>query len=134
MGWLWLAAGFLLFMALIGSAHTLDRYCAGRYGYRPFALPNLTFMLIPHGLLLTAVASLGKAADPLPGIAVPPGASWVLAGLGIGVLVFMLITLTRRTSAWIGVAAAVLMTGAASVLLFSVFFRELSETPPDPER
>ena len=133
MGWLWLAAAFLLFTALIGSAHALDRYCAGRFGYRPLALPNLAFMLIPHGLLLAACSGLSPRGDIFDGLAAPPGASWILAGLAAGALIFMLVTLTRRTTAWIAVAATALMTAAASVLLFSVFFRDLAETPPDRE-
>jgi hypothetical protein len=133
MGWLWLAAAFILFTALIGSAHALDRYCAGRYGYRPLALPNLAFMLIPHGLLLAAFAGLSHRGDVFDGLAAPPGASWLLAGLAAGALIFMLVTLTRRTTAWIAVAATALMTAAASVLLFSVFFRDLAEMPPDRE-
>lgn len=133
MGWLWIAAAFVLFTALIGSAHALDRYCSGRYGYRPLALPNLAFMLIPHGVLLAACSGPSPRGDLFHGLAAPPGASWVLAGLAAGALIFMLATLTRRTTAWVAVAATALMTAAASVLLFSVFFRELAQTPPDRE-
>ncbi|MFZ0791857.1 MAG: hypothetical protein WAM94_19765 [Chromatiaceae bacterium] len=133
MGWLWIAAAFVLFTAVIGSAHAMDRYCAGRYGYRPLALPNLAFMLIPHGVLLAACSGLSPGDDLFHGLAAPPGASWVLAGLAAGALIFMLATLTRRTTAWIAMAATALMTAAASVLLFSVFFRELAQTPPDRE-
>lgn len=130
MGWLWLAAGFLLFMGLIGSVHALDRYSAGRFGYRPFALPNLAFMLIPHGVLATAALGLRPGPDPLPGISLPPGMLWTMMALGAGALIFMAVTLTRRTNSWIALVATALMTAAASVLLLSVFFRDLAEAPP----
>ncbi len=128
---LWIGAAFLLFMAVLGSAHALDRWCAGRYGYRPFGLPNLAFMLIPHGILAAAAASLGPAAAQ-PALGLPPVVAWLLAGLAAGALIFMHSILARRTNGWVATAATTLMTLAAPVLLFSVLFRELAEMPPGP--
>jgi hypothetical protein len=118
--WLWLLGGFLLFIGLIALAHTLDRHAAGRYGYRPLALPNLAFMLIPHGIL--AAWAAGYAPTPVLG--------WALGALGAWALIFMLAILTRRTSAWVALAAAGLMTIAAPVLLLSMVFRAAAEGPP----
>lgn len=120
MSWLWLLGGFLLFMGLIALAHALDRHAADRYGYRPLALPNLAFMLIPHGILAAWV--VGYAPTPVLG--------WALGALGAWALIFMLAILMRRTSAWVALAAAGLMTIAAPVLLFSMVFRAAAEGRP----
>ncbi len=48
---LFIVLGFLVFMSLIWSVHATDRYALRRFGYAPFALPNVVFMLIPHSLL-----------------------------------------------------------------------------------
>lgn len=117
--WLWLLGGFLLFMGLIALAHTLDRHAAGRYGYRPLALPNLAFMLIPHGILAAWAA----------GYAPTPGLEWALGALGAWALIFMLAILTRRTSVWIALVAVGLMTIAAPLLLPSMAFRAAAEGP-----
>jgi hypothetical protein len=117
--WLWLLGGFLLFMGLIGLAHALDRHAAARYGYRPLALPNLAFMLIPHGILAAWAG----------GYAPTPGLRWALGGLGAWALIFMLVVLTRRTSAWIALVAVGVMTIAAPLLLLSMVFRAVAEGP-----
>jgi hypothetical protein len=123
--WLELIGGFLLFMALLGGAHALDRRALERYGYRPFALPNLAFMLIPHGVLLAWI--LGRA--PGAGLPLAPLLGWILVALGAGGLILMLAILLRRTSPGIALAAVVLMLAGAPVLLLSVLFRELSGAP-----
>jgi hypothetical protein len=120
MVWLKLIGGFLLFMGLIGAAHALDRYAGDRYGYRPVAPPNLAFMLIPHGILVAWAAGLIRA----------PGLGWALAVLGAGALSFMLVILQRRTSVFIAAAAAGLMLTAAPILLLSMLFSDLADSPP----
>ena len=112
------AAGFLLFMGLIRAVHALDDYARARYGYAPFAIPNLLFMLIPHGLLLLAIQGT------------EPRELW--AGLaGAGLLVVLLL-IKSRTNGWIALLAAPLQLAAASVLVFAVFFRGLAQSG-DPE-
>jgi hypothetical protein len=107
-------AGFLLFMALIRGVHALDDYALGRYGYAPFAMPNLLFMLVPHGLLLLAIQGT------------EPRELWAgLAGAG---LLAMLLVVGARTNGWIALIAAPVALAAASVLAFSVFFRNLVQS------
>lgn len=77
-------------------------------------------MLIPHGIL--AAWAAGYAPTPVLG--------WALGALGAWALIFMLAILTRRTSAWVALAAAGLMTIAAPVLLLSMVFRAAAEGPP----
>lgn len=120
MVWLKLIGGFLLFVGLIGGAHALDRHAGDRYGYRPFALPNLAFMLLPHGVLAALAAGLMPA----------PGLGWVLGALGVGALSFMLVVLHRRTNVVIASAATGLMLIAAPILLLSMLFRDLADAPP----
>jgi predicted branched-subunit amino acid permease len=124
MVWLGLVAGFLLFMGLIGLAHALDRHAAERFGYRPFALPNLAFMLLPQGAVAATAAASAQGISPGPVLAWVP---FVFAGAA---LVFMLTILWRRTSPWIAVAATGLMAVGAPVLLLSVLFRDLAGSTP----
>lgn len=125
MVWLALIGGLVLFMGLIGGAHALDRYAEERFGYRPFALPNLAFMLIPHGVLAAWAGGWSRA--PWPPLT--PALGWALVALGGAALVFMLIILRRRTSLGIAAVAAGLMLIAAPVLVLSVLFRELADLP-----
>jgi len=124
MVWLGLVAGFLLFMGLIGLAYALDRHTAERFGYRPFAVPNLAFMLVPQGVLAATAAASAQGVSPGPVLAWVP---FVFAGAAS---VFMLTILWRRTRPWIAVAATVLMAVGAPVLLLSMLFRDLAGSTP----
>jgi hypothetical protein len=124
MVWLGLFGGFLLFIGLIGLADALDRHAAERYGYRPFALPNLAFMLLPQGVLAATAAASAQGITPGPVLAWVP---FVFAGAALS---FMLTVLWRRTSARIAVAATGLMAVGAPILLLSMLFRELAGSTP----
>lgn len=125
MVWLTLILGFLLFMGLIRVAYALDRHAEERYGYRPFALPNLAFMLIPHGVLVAWAVGWGQDAWP----PITPGLRWALGVLAVAALIFLLAVLQRRTSLGIALAGAGLMLVAAPVLLLSILFRDLEDAP-----
>lgn len=124
MSWLGLIGGFLLFMGVIGVAHALDRQALERFGYRPFALPNLAFMLLPHGVLVAFVLAWrqGSWAAPVPALA--------LGAFALAALLFMGVILWRRTSAGVALAAIGLMVVGAPILLLSMLFRELAESVP----
>ncbi len=128
MVWLTLILGFLLFMGLISVAHALDRHAEERYGYRPFALPNLAFMLIPHGVLVAW--AVGWARDAWPPLT--PGLGWALGALAVAALILLLVVLQRRTSAGIAPVAVALMLLAVPVLLLSMLFRDLADAPSGP--
>ncbi len=128
MVWLTLILGFLLFMGLIGVAHALDRHAEECYGYRPFALPNLAFMLIPHGVLVAWAVGWARGAWP----PLTPGLGWALGALAVAALLFLLVVLQRRTSLGIALAGATLMLVAAPVLLLSMLFRDLADAPSGP--
>lgn len=129
MGWLGLIGAFLAFMAAIGAVYALDDLAARRYGYRPFAPPNLAFMLIPHGVLLAwLVAQAPGAADgALAGL--PMAVVWGGTGLGVLAVGFMGLVVVARTRVWIAVAATAAMLAGASVLLLSVLFRDFARAP-----
>lgn len=128
--WLGLLGGFLIFMLFISAAQTLDRHAEARWGYRPLALPNLAFMLMPHGLLaavaLQRLAGPGGQAD-----AVPIWAAAVLAAILAGGMFWII---RKRTAPWVALAATLAMCAAASVLLASMLFRTLAEAPPGDGR
>jgi len=126
MTWPWLVAAFALFMLFISGADALDRYAESRYGYRPLALPNLTFMLIPHGIALAAIAGLADATQ----IELPMLVPWLTGALGLAAAAFMLWTIRRRTIGWIAMVSTLAMIVAAPVLLLSMLFRTLAEAPP----
>ena len=128
MVWLMLILGFFLFMAVIGVAHAMDRHAEERYGYRPFALPNLALMLIPHGILVAWAVGWGQDARP----SLSPGLVWALGALAVAALVFLLAVLQRRTSLGIALAGAGLMLVAAPVLVLSMLFRNLTDAPSGP--
>jgi hypothetical protein len=107
-----LAAAFLLFVGLIWSVHRLDAHALDRYGYAPFALPNLLFMLIPHALLVLALQGTG-----------PRELLATLAGAG---MLAVLLLIRSRTSGWVALYAAPVQLLAAPLLLFSVLFRRLA--------
>lgn len=113
MNLLWTLAAFLAFMAIIWSVHAVDDYAAARYGYAPFAMPNLLFMLIPNGLLLMTVRDGGEQ---------PP----VLMTLAGAALLGMLLLIRAKTNGWIALFAAPLLLAGAPVLMFSVLFRGLA--------
>lgn len=129
MGWLGLIGAFLAFMAAMGAVYALDDLAARRYGYRPFAPPNLAFMLIPHGVLLAwLVAQAPGAADgALAGL--PMAVVWGGTGLGVLAVGFMGLVVVARTRVWIAVAATAAMLAGASVLLLSVLFRDFARAP-----
>lgn len=121
-----LIGGFLLFMATIGAAHALDRYGERRYGYLPFALPNLAFMLIPHGLLSVLLVQ-ANGVPAAPGVEVFSGPGfWVSALAAAGASLGMFVIVRARTGGWLALVATVAMLFAASVLLFSVLFRAIA--------
>ncbi|MCU0836393.1 MAG: hypothetical protein MUC77_18475 [Chromatiaceae bacterium] len=113
MTWVALALAFAAFTGAIWSAHAVNRHAAARYGYAPFSLPNALFMLIPHGLLLYALATGGAGSE----LAV------TLAGAG---LLALFLIVRRRTNGWIGLYAASLLLIGASVLAVSLFFTGLA--------
>lgn len=127
MVWLALIGGFLLFLLVLGAAQALDRHAANRFGYRPLALPNLAFMLIPYGALAASVLGPSRlAGEPLS-----PALDWVLGALGGAPLILMLAVLYRRTSPGVALAATGLMLIGGPVLLLSVLFRDLADSKPD---
>jgi hypothetical protein len=118
-----LAAGFLVFMALIGAVHALDRWTLDHYGYAPFAPVNVLAMLIPSGCLLAGLAMLGRAdLDALKAAADPV----MLLGLAACAGLAMACLIGRRTNAWVALFAAALLLAGAPVLLFSVLFRAIA--------
>jgi hypothetical protein len=124
MVWLGLIGGFALFMGLIGTAHALDGYTANRFGYRPFALPNLAFMLLPYGALVGLAIAWRQGGWDAPALAPTLGA------LALAALIFMLVILWRRTRAWIALVAIGLMVIGAPILLLSMLFRDLAGSAP----
>ena len=129
MGWLGLIGGFLAFMVGVGAVYALDDHAARRYGYRPFAPPNLAFMLIPHGVLLVWLVSSmpGAANGALAGL--PVAVVWGGKGLGVLAVGFMGLVVAARTRAWIALLATAAMLAGASVLLLSVLFRDFARAP-----
>lgn len=113
---LWILGGFLVFMAAIRGVQFLDDYAFQRYGYAPFSMPNLLFMLIPNGLLLFAIRDAG--ADGARG--------QVLMTLASAAMLGMILLVKSRTNGWIALVAAPLMLFGAPVLVFSVLFRGLA--------
>jgi hypothetical protein len=122
-----LLGAFLAFMVALAAVHRLDRETGRRFGYRPLALPNLAFMLIPHGIAVAALAARASGTDPGAYLGLPPGADWALGAVAILAALFMLWVLRGRTSLTIALGATAIMTAAASVLLLSMLFRELAE-------
>jgi hypothetical protein len=115
---LWLIGAFVLFMAVIWSAHAADDYAGVRYGYGPFAMPNLLFMLIPNGLLLVAIRGGGEQGQ-------------ILVALAGAVTLGMLLLVRSRTNGWIALFAAPMLLFFAPVLVCSVLFRGLARTGGD---
>jgi hypothetical protein len=129
MWWLGLIGAFLAFMAAIGAVYALDDLAARRYGYRPFAPPNLAFMLIPHGILLAWLAALAPSAAQTALAELPVALLWGGTVLGLLAVGFMALVLSVRTRPWIAALATCAMLAAASVLLFSFVFRDFARTP-----
>ena len=109
----WILLAFLGFSAIIWSVHAVDEYASARYGYTPFAMPNLLFMSIPSGLLLITIRDGGEQAQ-------------LLVTLAGAAMLGMLLLVRARTSGWIALFAAPMMLFCAPVLLFSVLFRGLA--------
>jgi hypothetical protein len=112
---LWILGAFVVFMAVVWSVHVVDDYAAARYGYAPFALPNVLFMLIPNGLLLFAVRQGGEQTQ-------------VLVTLAGAALLGILLLIRAKTNGWIALFAAPLLLLCAPVLVFSVLFRGMART------
>ena len=110
---LWILVAFLAFMAIIWSVYALDDYAAARFGYAPFAMPNVLFMLIPNGLLLLAIGYGGEQAHIFV----------VLAG---AVALGMFLLIRAKTNGWVALFVAPMLLCCAPVLVFSVLFRGLA--------
>lgn len=106
----WLLGAFLIFMVIVWSVHAVDDYASAHYGYAPFALPNVLFMLLPNALLLFAIRDGGEQTQVLV----------TLAGAG---MLGMLLLVRSRTNGWIALFAAPMMLLCAPMLVFSLFFR-----------
>jgi hypothetical protein len=115
---LWILAAFVAFMAVIRGVHAVDDYASNRYGYAPFAMPNVLFMLIPNGLLLLSIRDGGEQTQMLV----------TLAG---AVMLGMLLLIRAKTSGWVALFAATLLLCCAPVLVFSVLFRGLARANGD---
>jgi hypothetical protein len=103
----------VVFLVLVWSAHVVDDYASLHYGYAPFALPNLLFMLIPHGLLLFAIRAGGEQIQ-------------MLIALAGAAMLGMLLLVRSRTNGWIALYAAPLLLLFAPVLALSFLFRDLA--------
>lgn len=117
-----LTLAFLVFMALIGVIHALNRVAIERYGYEPFAPPNAALMCIPSLLLISvapALPSLAVLAMPEPIVAVKL-LIWSLF------LLAMFALLRWRTNLWLAAAAAPILAVAAPIVLFTILFQRLS--------
>lgn len=115
---LWILTAFLAFMAIIWSVHALDDYAVARYGYEPFAMPNVLIMLIPNGLLLMAIPDDG-------------GQTQVLLTLAGAAMFGMLLLIRAKTNGWVALVAAPVLLFGAPVLVFSVLFRGLARVGGD---
>lgn len=111
--WLWLIGAFALFGALLRGADALDAMAAARFGYRPFALPNVLFMAIPNALLLLAIRDEAAHTEIL------------LALAGVASLALLLL-IRSRTNGWMALVGTLLLLLCAPVLAFSVLFRDLA--------
>jgi hypothetical protein len=121
-----LSGAFLAFMALIGAVRTVDRWALDRFGYAPFALINVLFMLLPSAVFWAGLANLlGVDAGSLNGLANALGPS-LLLGLAAMVALAFAWLIRRRTVTWVAAIAAPLLLVAAPVLLFSVLFGTLA--------
>jgi hypothetical protein len=110
---IWMLGAFLLFIAAMWSVHMVDDYAMAHYGYAPFAIPNVLFTLVLHGLLLFVIRDGGEQTRLLVTLT---GA----ATLGMFLLV------RSRTSGWIALFTVPILLFCAPLLVFSVFFRHLS--------
>jgi len=110
---LWITGAFVLFMILIWSVHATDDYASARYGYAPFAMPNVLFMLIPNSLVLLAIREDG-------------GHTQILVALAGAATLGMLLLVRSRTNGWVALFAAPILLLCAPVLVFSVLFRALA--------
>ena len=118
-----LGLAFLLFMALIGAIHGLNRVAVDRYGYEPFAPPNAALMCIPSLLLLSVVSALASPATT-PAMAEPMVAVKLL--IWAVFLAAMFVLLRSRTNVWLAGIAASILAVAAPIVLFTVLFQRLS--------
>lgn len=118
-----LAIGFSVFMGLVWSVHRLNRLGAERFGYEPFAPPNVALMCVPSLLLYSALEGLPSmggvpdAADPAALVKLGICALFLLAMLGL---------LAWRNNLWIALYAASVMVLAAPVVLLIVLYQRLA--------
>jgi hypothetical protein len=120
-----LAIAFAVFMTLIWSVHRLNRYGSEHFGYEPFALPNAALMCVPSLLLLSAIPVLGGSPalqDLFGGEASVAGVKLLIWAL---FLLAMMALLSWRTSLWVGLYGAVIMSVAAPIVLMTVLFGRL---------
>ena len=111
---LWILGAFVAFVAFIWSVHTIDDYALIRYGYAPFAMPNVLFMLIPNSLLLFSIRNGSEQGQLLV----------VLAGTE---MLGMLLLVRSRTNLWIALFASLALAVGAPLLFFSVLFRGMAQ-------
>lgn len=128
MAWIWLVVGFLGFMIAISAVNAMDRHAESRWGYRPFAVPNLAFMLIPHGIAIAAITGLIGRTDSEARLPAP--ILWLGVVLGLAAVAAMLWIIRRRANTPVAVVATLVMIAAASVLIPSMLFRALADAQP----
>jgi hypothetical protein len=112
---LWIAGAFVVFAALIWGVHAVDDYAAARYGYAPFAMSNVLFMLIPNGLLLFAIQD-------------GSGQTQILVALAGAAMLGIFLLVRSRANGWIALFAASMLLLGAPVLVFSVLFRGMARS------
>jgi hypothetical protein len=124
--WLWLLAGFAVFMALMWSVYAVNRAVALRQGYEPFSLPNAALMLVVNLLLLSALtpeaphAAADGTGASLARVVKLTAAALLASG--------MLVLLARRVGLWVGLYATALMSVGAIAVLPSLIFMRLAAT------
>jgi hypothetical protein len=119
---LWILAAFLAFMAIIWSVHALDDYAIARYGYAPFAMPNLLFMSIPSGLLLLTILNGDSGMQ-----------TQVLVTLAGAAMLGIFLLIKARTNGWIALFVAPMLLVFSPVLALSVLFRSLARADGNGE-
>jgi len=110
---LWIIGAFAAFMVFIWSVHAVNDHAAEKYGFAPFAMPNVLVMLIPHGMLLLAIRDGGEQTQ------------WFVTLAGAAML-GMLLLIKAKTNGWVALFSAPMLLFFAPVLVFSVLFRGLS--------
>jgi hypothetical protein len=123
-----LIGAFLVFMAMIGGVRALDHWALDQFGYAPFALINVLFMLLPSAALWAGLAEwVGADLGSLSALtsALGPG---LLFGSAAAATLAMVWLIGRRTRTWVAAIAVPVLLIAAPVLVFSVLFGTLATT------